>query len=231
MSNHKHIPTGMTVIPLQSSPSRVGVAATALAVCQAASTISEADRDATNHGLNDVELAVCRETGVSPEAYREANPVTPVVTSHSTATYGLSEAELAVCRETGVTPEAYRKANSVGTSGAGRVTDTQGLSEAELAVCRRMGLSAEPFRKANQGHGSGQELEALITEGVRDGRIAGPATAAWLRQQGLAACRSHLDSFPSAEAARHGLSEAELAICRRMELDPAAYRRSKFGDA
>lgn len=198
MGNHQRIATGTTAIPLQTRPK--------------------------NGGLSATELAVCREVGISPEAYREANQAVTPVGERSEANCGLSESELAVCRAAGVSPEAFRKSSRE----AERTRVDQGLSEAELAVCRSMGLSAEAFHKANQGLGSAQELEALISEGERDGRIAGPATAAWLRQQGLAACREHLTKVSSATAVEHGLSGEELAVCRRMALDPEAYRRTKM---
>lgn len=85
------------------------------------------------------------------------------------------------------------------------------------------------------------ELEALITEGLNDGRIAGKATADWLRTQGIAACKAHLEGAPSiaalkttqtqgkppegAEAKGDGkLTDTELAVCKSMGLTPEQYR-------
>lgn len=138
----------------------------------------------------------------------------------------LTATELAVCRETGLSPEEYRQANPTEPAGGRHAAGGQGLNDAELAVCRGMGLSAEAYRQANREDGSPQELETLISEGLRDGRIAGPATAEWLRKQGVAACRSHLARAPSVEALKHGLSDEELAVCRSMGLSPEAYRRA-----
>ena len=85
------------------------------------------------------------------------------------------------------------------------------------------------------------ELEALITEGLNDGRIAGKATADWLRTQGIAACKAHVAGAPSiaalkttqtqgkapegAETKGDGqLTETELAVCKSMGLTPEQYR-------
>ncbi|MCG6659298.1 hypothetical protein HOP52_16185 [Halomonas campisalis] len=157
MDNHKRIATGMAAFPLQTGQQR--------------------------GRLSDAELAVCREMGLSPEEFCQANPVEPTQADRS-------------------------------------------LNDVELAVCKAMGLSSEAYRQANPEDDSPQEIEALIAEGLRDGRIAGPATATWLRQQGVAACRSHLTRVPGTEALKHGISDAELAVCRRMGLSPAAYRRA-----
>ncbi len=84
------------------------------------------------------------------------------------------------------------------------------------------------------------ELDALIKEGLEDGRIPGQATADWLRVQGIAACKAHLDGAPSIAAlkttqtqgkppestkAKDGeLNEAELAVCKGMGLTAEQYR-------
>lgn len=85
------------------------------------------------------------------------------------------------------------------------------------------------------------ELDALITEGLADGRIPGKATADWLRTQGLAACKAHLEGAPSIAAlkttqtqGKHPegketkgdgkLNETELAVCKAMGLTPEQYR-------
>lgn len=84
------------------------------------------------------------------------------------------------------------------------------------------------------------ELDALIKEGLDDGRIPGQATADWLRAEGLAACKAHLADAPSIAAlkatqtggkppegttAKDGeLTDAELAVCKGAGLTPEQYR-------
>lgn len=85
------------------------------------------------------------------------------------------------------------------------------------------------------------ELDALIKEGLEDGRIPGQATADWLRVQGIAACKAHLEGAPSIAALKTTqtqgkppegkntkgdgkLNETELAVCKTMNLTPEQYR-------
>lgn len=84
------------------------------------------------------------------------------------------------------------------------------------------------------------ELDGLIKDGLEDGRIPGKATADWLRGQGIAACKAHLDGAPSIAAlkatqtqgkapegtkAKDGeLNEAELAVCKSMGISTEQYR-------
>lgn len=85
------------------------------------------------------------------------------------------------------------------------------------------------------------ELDALIKQGLEDGRIPGEATADWLREQGLAACKAHLEGAPSIAALKTTqtqgkppegketkgdgkLNETELAVCKAMGLTPEQYR-------
>ncbi|WFE70125.1 phage protease [Halomonas sp. M1] len=86
------------------------------------------------------------------------------------------------------------------------------------------------------------ELEALITEGLVDGRIPGKATADWLRKKGLAACKAHLEGAPSIAALKAtqtqgkqpeetqsndgALTDAELAVCKAAGLTPEQYREA-----
>ncbi len=87
------------------------------------------------------------------------------------------------------------------------------------------------------------ELEALITEGLNDGRIAGKATADWLRTQGIAACKAHVAGAPSIAALKttqtqgkppegaevkgdDKLTETELAVCKGMGISPEAFRKA-----
>lgn len=87
------------------------------------------------------------------------------------------------------------------------------------------------------------ELETLIETGLSDGRIAGKATADWLRTQGIAACRAHMKDAPALPAFQEqqkdrvdtqkdkghdkdGLSSEELAVCKSMGLTPEAYRKA-----
>ncbi|MGO2147359.1 hypothetical protein [Halomonas sp.] len=102
------------------------------------------------------------------------------------------------------------------------------LTATELAVCQQMGITPEAYQQANSDGGDSQELEMLIAAGRQDGRIHGPQTEAWLRQQGVAACRSYLDKQPgtSAQALKNGLTDTELAVCRSMGLSPEAYRNA-----
>ncbi|WP_417862381.1 phage protease [Vreelandella venusta] len=85
------------------------------------------------------------------------------------------------------------------------------------------------------------ELDALIKEGLEDGRIPGQATADWLRVQGIAACKAHLEGAPSIAALKTtqtqgkppegaetkgdgSLTETELAVCKAAGLTPEQYR-------
>lgn len=84
------------------------------------------------------------------------------------------------------------------------------------------------------------ELDTLIKQGLDDGRIAGQATADWLKQQGLAACKNYLQDAPAVaalkgatqtngkppvpEAKPDALSTEELAVCKSMGITPEAYR-------
>ncbi|SJN11631.1 Mu-like prophage FluMu I protein [Halomonas citrativorans] len=83
------------------------------------------------------------------------------------------------------------------------------------------------------------ELDALIKDALDDGRIPGQATADWLRKQGLAACKAHLDGAPSIAAlkttqtqgkqpedtnAKGELTESELAVCKSMGITAEQYR-------
>ena len=87
------------------------------------------------------------------------------------------------------------------------------------------------------------ELDALIKEGLDDGRIPGQKTADWLRTKGIAACKAHLEGAPSiaalkstqtqgkppegAEVKGDGkLTETELAVCKSMGISPEKYREA-----
>lgn len=84
------------------------------------------------------------------------------------------------------------------------------------------------------------ELERLIKEGMDDGRIAGKATAEWLRTQGLAALKAHLADAPNIAALKgmqtkgkppegkqdDELSDAEMAVCKNMGIDPKTWKES-----
>lgn len=89
---------------------------------------------------------------------------------------------------------------------------------------------------ALKGAGDTAEMDRLITEGLDDGRIPGEATANWLREQGLAALKAHLEDAPSIAALKGGTQTngkkppanaddetapgAELlAVCSQMGLD------------
>lgn len=93
-------------------------------------------------------------------------------------------------------------------------------------------------------NGEQAEVDRLIEDGLKDGRIAGQATADWLRKQGLAALKAHLkDSAPVAALTatqtdgrkpKGGgrkedgeLSEEELAVCKNMGIDPKTYKGAK----
>lgn len=94
---------------------------------------------------------------------------------------------------------------------------------------------------ALSANGSAAELDKLIAEGLKDGRIPGQATADWLKGQGLAACKAHLEGAPSIAALtgrqsqtrvpddkgnKNKLSETELAVCRASGLTPEEYRKA-----
>ncbi|MFV2949677.1 phage protease [Pseudomonas japonica] len=94
---------------------------------------------------------------------------------------------------------------------------------------------------ALSANGSAAELDKLIDEGLKDGRIAGKATADWLKSQGLAACKAHLEGAPSIAAltasqtrsrapegkgGKDKLTDADLAVCRSLGITPEAYRKA-----
>ena len=87
------------------------------------------------------------------------------------------------------------------------------------------------------------EVEALIKEGLDDGRIAGKATADWLRQAGLAALKAHLKDAPSMAALKGAtqtagkkpedggdaeLSQEEMAVCKSMGLTVDQFKAAKI---
>lgn len=100
--------------------------------------------------------------------------------------------------------------------------------QAKLAVLKATGDEAERDR--------------LIEEGMADGRIAGKATADWLRAQPMAVLKSHLkDAAPLAALSglqsagkqpdkkadnEGGLSDADLAVCKAMGIDPKDYAKA-----
>ncbi len=105
-----------------------------------------------------------------------------------------------------------------------------------LAVYQEQGQQLAALR-ASAGE---SELDKLLDEGLKDGRIPGKATADWLKPQGLAVCRAYLEGAqpiaalrgtqtdgkkPGEETkAKQGqLSDAELAVCRSMGLSPEEY--------
>lgn len=83
------------------------------------------------------------------------------------------------------------------------------------------------------------ELDTLLDDGLKDGRIPGQATADWLKPQGLAACKAYLAGAQPIAALRGQqtanrqtedgksgkLSEAELAVCRASGVSEAEYRK------
>ncbi|WP_215907512.1 phage protease [Thalassospira marina] len=90
---------------------------------------------------------------------------------------------------------------------------------------------------------SGEESERnrLIEDGMADGRIAGKATADWLRTQPIAVLKSHLaDATPLAalkgmqsagkepdkKAGAAGLSDNDLAVCKQMGISPEEYAKA-----
>jgi phage I-like protein len=79
-----------------------------------------------------------------------------------------------------------------------------------------------------------------------DGRIAGKATAEWLREQGLAVLNAHLQDSPSIAALKSSqtqgkkpdgdeqqgeLSKEELAVCKNMGISPDDFKKSKVASA
>jgi phage I-like protein len=87
-------------------------------------------------------------------------------------------------------------------------------------------------------------LDRLIEEGLADGRIAGQATADYLRGQGLAVLKAHLADAPSVAALQGktqtggkkpdgagqdagALTAAELAVCKGMGLTPEQYQAAR----
>lgn len=94
--------------------------------------------------------------------------------------------------------------------------------------------------------GDKAEVDRLIKEGLDDGRIAGKATAEWLREQGLAVLKAHLQDSPSIAALKSSqtqgkkpegdeqqgeLSKEELAVCKNMGISPDDFKKSKAASA
>ena len=99
---------------------------------------------------------------------------------------------------------------------------------------------------ALKANGDEAEIDRLIEEGLADGRIAGKATADYLREGGLAMLKAHMDDAvpvaaltasqtggkkPEDEKKKDGeLTEEELAVCKNTGVDPADYTKQKGGD-
>jgi len=106
-----------------------------------------------------------------------------------------------------------------------------------LAVYQEQGTQLAALRAGS----STAELEKLIEDGLKDGRIPGQATADWLKPQGLAACKAYLEGATPIAALRgsqtdgrkplevdkkdDALNESELAVCKAMGMDPVEYRK------
>lgn len=86
------------------------------------------------------------------------------------------------------------------------------------------------------------EMDRLIEEGLKDGRIAGKATADHLRSQGIAALKAHLQDAPSIAALKSTqtqgkqpdddgkdktLGEEQLAVCKAMGLTPEQFKAAQ----
>lgn len=87
------------------------------------------------------------------------------------------------------------------------------------------------------------EIDRLIEAGLADGRIAGQATADYLREQGIAALKAHLNDAPSVAALKgtqtngkqpegedgkgDKLTAEELAVCKTMGLTPEQFRAAR----
>lgn len=83
--------------------------------------------------------------------------------------------------------------------------------------------------------GDTAEMDRLVKEGLDDGRIAGKATAEYLRGQGLAALKAHLEDAPCIAALKGTQTQGKkpegddtkapsperLAVCSQFGLDPA----------
>lgn len=106
-----------------------------------------------------------------------------------------------------------------------------------LAVFQEQGTQLAALRAGS----STAELEKLIEDGLKDGRIPGQATADWLKPQGLAACKAYLEGAtpiaalrgsqtdgrkpPEVDKKDDALNESELAVCKAMGMDPVEYRK------
>ncbi|WP_312929110.1 phage protease [Stutzerimonas nitrititolerans] len=111
-------------------------------------------------------------------------------------------------------------------------------------VPRAVYVEAQQQIAALSAGSSAAELDKLIEDGLKDGRIPGQATADWLKPQGIAACKAYLKGATPIAALRGSqtegrkpteeqeqgqgddLSEAELAACKATGVAPADYRKS-----
>lgn len=103
---------------------------------------------------------------------------------------------------------------------------------------------AQAASRATAANSEQAALTALIKQGVADGRIPGQATATWLQDQGLAACKTYLESAPAlaglsgtqtggkdpaaadkTKTGKDALTEDDLAVCTQMGIDPADYAK------
>ena len=95
---------------------------------------------------------------------------------------------------------------------------------------------------ALKASGEEGERDRLIEEGVADGRIAGKATADWLRSQPIAVLKSHMEDAAPLAALKgmqtagkapekkatdgNGLNDADLAVCKQMGISPEEYAKA-----
>lgn len=117
-----------------------------------------------------------------------------------------------------------------------------GAVDASQFVPKEVFAEVQGQLAALKANSESAEIDALIREGMDDGRIAGQATAKWLKSQGLAALKAHLSDAPSiaalkamqtngrnqeADADKGQLSAPELAVCKAMGIAPEEYSKAR----
>lgn len=133
------------------------------------------------------------------------------------------------------------KADSEAAIAAARAGNPLDMSQ---YVPRAVYDEAQQQVAALRASGQVAELDKLIEDGLKDGRIAGKATADWLKVQGIAACRAYLKDAPAIAALsgtqtggkkpgeggdggkKGQLNESELAVCRALNLSPDEFRKA-----
>jgi len=160
------------------------------------------------------------------------------------------EAAIKAGADAGKNMEALRSELSVAAGGDAKSAVVALKQKAETAkpdmsqyVPKAVYDESQTALTALKGQSETAELDRLIEEGLDDGRIAGKATADWLREQGLVALKAHLKDAPNIaalkgtqtdgkeppenEADAAGLTDEEREVARLTGRTPKEYAALK----